>query len=102
MAGGEKGQVEVCSTPEGIEGGRTLLLKHIDYLEPECSTPEGIEGGRTPQRRQMFTAPFCAQRPRASKGVARGDRVSAIADMTGCSTPEGIEGGRTLRPFPAR
>ncbi len=86
-----------------------------------CSTPEGIEGGRTRARRPAAARESSAQRPRASKGVAqwcglrfvsqlgvlnarghrRGSHANCLAapwGKTQCSTPEGIEGGRTCRP----
>ncbi len=84
-----------CSTPEGIEGGRTVFQLRAIAIAfrvlnarghrrgshdvtgdvasdlQTCSTPEGIEGGRTTSRRRNTTSTRCAQRPRASKGVAR-------------------------------
>ena len=61
----------VCSTPEGIEAGRTSPGRYSHPGEVLCSTPEGIEAGRT----RILSA-------------------SAEANL-GCSTPEGIEAGRT-------
>ncbi len=45
-------------------------------------------------RRKTTADLKCAQRPRASKGVARRGQ-SASSSSSSCSTPEGIEGGRT-------
>ncbi len=61
----------MCSTPEGIEGGRTAAAAAKNAPCVKCSTPEGIEGGRTVP--PAAGGPACpgAQRPRASKGVAR-------------------------------
>ncbi len=133
--------ISKCSTPEGIEGGRTAILgclfsfpcsaqrprasKGVAPQSPrgccaalQCSTPEGIEGGRTkpsrrshesacvlnarghrrgshPVRRRCFWRRRSAQRPRASKGVARHGFCQPVYELM-CSTPEGIEGGRTL------
>ncbi len=64
----------------------------------ECSTPEGIEGGRTFASRPAPPSDRSAQRPRASKGVAR-TMSGGPSRQSMCSTPEGIEGGRTPSPL---
>ncbi len=76
-------------------GSHTRAGCKICAARATCSTPEGIEGGRTCSKR--FNGGFnrCAQRPRASKGVAR-TKSGALFTALSCSTPEGIEGGRTL------
>ncbi len=37
----------MCSTPEGIEAGRTAGAGTVAASLAGCSTPEGIEAGRT-------------------------------------------------------
>ncbi len=93
----EYGNLRVrCSTPEGIEGGRTMGRRPFFFPRPGAQRPRASKGVALRSSRSRICMPVCAQRPRASKGVAQRDS-SPSTMLVRCSTPEGIEGGRTVR-----
>ncbi len=79
----------------GHRRGSHPIPRAMDLAPGRCSTPEGIEGGRTSPRLPRPSNHHSAQRPRASKGVAPASRSAIGQPLVQCSTPEGIEGGRT-------
>ena len=111
-----------CSTPEGIEAGRTMLAGRIDQVAETCSTPEGIEAGRTNSSQYRSSLMNVCSTPEGIEAGrtfgfekvrdkllvlnARGHRggknmlqIFAVPISFLCSTPEGIEAGRTRTRF---
>ena len=84
-----------CSTPEGIEAGRTGSLRGISRGLGRCSTPEGIEAGRTRGRRHVLPALVEVLNARGHRGGKNRPAVGREGVGHVCSTPEGIEAGRT-------
>ncbi len=90
----------LCSTPEGIEGGRTGNVGLVHFGLWQCSTPEGIEGGRTQPASRNQWQQARVLNARGHRRGSHGRHADAMIRASGCSTPEGIEGGRTLNPIP--